>query len=463
MTASKKQSKPKKGRAGKPNWRNRTLFHRDNLPILRGMNSESVDLIATDPPFNKSKDFHATPESLAEGASFQDRWSWEEDVHEDWADKITDDYPKLMEAIESARYAHSDGMGAFMCFMAVRLMEMHRILKPTGSIYLHCDPTASHYLKAVMDAIFGWQNFVNEIIWHYENASRGKKQWAKAHDVIFKYAKNRKHYQFNRDAVLVPFKSGMTEWRYKKGGQKGKPMPKGKTPDDVVRIPALNAMSKERTGYPTQKPIELYELFVKASSNRGEMVLDPFAGCATTCVAAEKHGRKWVGIDIWNKAHEVVIERLKREGFLKGPDGNESGRFSFGDVHYEQTPPARDDDGEEAAPFLRPKMEFFEPPGPKMSRKDMYRFLLRRHGPRCQGCDREFKDPRYLELDHNIPRSDGGMNHIRNRILLCGPCNRLKSNKYTLSGLRNINKKEGYMENSEGEHPLMREIREERE
>ena len=115
------------------NWHNRTLFHGDNLAFLRAMNSESVDLIATDPPFNKGRDFHATPDSLAAGARFQDRWSWERDVHQDWVDQITDDHPKLMEAIESARYAHSDGMGAFMCFMAVRLLAMRRVLKPTGA------------------------------------------------------------------------------------------------------------------------------------------------------------------------------------------------------------------------------------------------------------------------------------------------------------------------------------------
>lgn len=109
---------------------------------MRGMNSESVDLIATDPPFNKGRDFHATPDSLAVGAKFQDRWSWERDVHQDWTDQLTDDYQKLMEAIECARYAHSDGMGAYICFMDVLLLEMHRLLKPTGSIYLQCDLTA---------------------------------------------------------------------------------------------------------------------------------------------------------------------------------------------------------------------------------------------------------------------------------------------------------------------------------
>lgn len=157
-----------------PNWRNRTLFHGDNLEFLREMNSESVHLIATDPPFNENRDFHATPGSLASGASFQDRWSWERDVHQDWVDHLDDDFPKLMEAIEGARYAHSHGMGAYMCFMAVRLLEMKRVLRKDGSIYLHCDPTASHYLKAVMDAIFGWTSFRNEIVWHYQSGGRQK-------------------------------------------------------------------------------------------------------------------------------------------------------------------------------------------------------------------------------------------------------------------------------------------------
>ena len=192
---------------GTPNWSNRTLFHHDNLAVLRGMNSESVDLIATDPPFNKSKDFHATPDSLAAGASFQDRWSWEKDVHEEWTDQITDDYPKLMEAIESARYAHSDGMGAFMCFMAVRLLETRRVLRPAGSIYLHCDHTASHYLKAVLDAIFGRKNFRNEIVWCYNVGGKGKKWWARKHDILFFYTKT-SVYHFNGQAAGIPRETG---------------------------------------------------------------------------------------------------------------------------------------------------------------------------------------------------------------------------------------------------------------
>ena len=167
-----------------PNWENRTLFHKDNLDVMRAMNSETIDLIATDPPFNKNRDFHATPDSLSSGASFQDRWSWEKDIHEDWLDQIKDDNPNLMYIIEAARKSHSDSMGAFLCFIAVLLLAMHRLLKPTGSIYLHCDPTASHYLKMIMDGIFERENFRNEIIWCYSNSGRSKKQFATKHDII---------------------------------------------------------------------------------------------------------------------------------------------------------------------------------------------------------------------------------------------------------------------------------------
>jgi len=463
------------------------------------MNSESVDLIATDPPFNKGKDFHATPDSLAAGAKFQDRWSWEEDVHQEWVDKLTDDYPKLIEAIESARYAHSDGMGAYMCFMAVRLLEMHRVLKSTGSMYLHCDPTASHYLKAVMDAVFGYKNFRNEIVWQRTITRKGNltKGLAKDADIILRYSKTN-NFVWNPLAVTIPYdlnnldektkkkysnidahgrlyqltainapkqdpKSNCTyevmgvtrTWRWTKdrmdqeiaSGRVVQTKPgnvprqiryldeqKGKTLNCIwTDIPALNSQAKQRTGYPTQKPLTLYDRIIKASSKEGDIVLDCFAGCATTCVAAERLNRQWVGIDIWDRAHDVVIDRLQKEIGV------------FGEVTYTQELPERTDDKEEAVPFLQVKIKVHEPAGRKMSRQEMYEVLLSHNGIKCQGCDREFDDPRYLQLDHNTPRSDGGINHISNRILLCGPCNQLKSNIYTLSGLRRENKKRGYM------------------
>ena len=427
---------------GEPNWRNRTLFHGDNLPFLRAMNSESVDLIATDPPFNKGRDFHATPDSLAAGAKFQDRWSWERDVHQEWADQITDDYPRLMEAIESARFAHSDGMGAYMCFMAVRLLEMRRVLKPTGSLYLHCDPTASHYLKACMDAIFGWRNFGNEIVWCYRGGGVPRAAFAKKHDLIFRYEKGRSA-TFNVDAVRIPYSDSVMDSspsRYDKSYRINKvysgyrPNDRGKHPEDWWPIqPLMPSDRTERTGYPTQKPLALYERMIRASSNEGDIVLDPFAGCATTLVAAEHLQRQWVGMDIWEGAHRLVTERLRDTTGL------------FGDVTFIDRPPKRTDDGDAAAPFLRVKERVKEPEGPRWSRAEMYAHLLTQHGPRCMGCDRTFDDPRYLELDHNTPRSDGGLNHVSNRILLCGPCNRLKSNTYTLSGLRRENKRRGFM------------------
>ena len=429
-------AKPAKSGKSAANWRNRTLFHGDNLGFLRAMNSESVDLIATDPPFNKGRDFHATPDSLVEGAKFQDRWSWEKDVHQEWVDQITDDHPKLLEAIESARNAHSNGMGAFICFMAVRLLEMRRILKPTGSIYLHCDPTASHYLKAVMDAIFGWKNFRNEIVWRIGWVSGFKTQkrgWIRNHEILLYYIKtDAAAKQFNKE--YLPYPEGYVRRDGKPPTGKGVPLEDTWNCSDADRLDSIMIMSfAKKTGYPTEKPLALYERMIRASSNEGDIVLDPFCGCATTLVGAERLQRKWVGMDIWQKAHDVVLRRLEIETGL------------FGKVHYKTDPPKRTDDGGTAAPHLRVKQKVQFDEGPKWSRDEMYEYLIEQHGLHCWGCYRTFDDKRYLELDHNLPRSDGGGNNIKNRILLCSPCNRLKSNKFTLTGLRSENRKRGYM------------------
>ena len=212
-------------------------------------------------------------------------------------------------------------MRAYLAFMAPRLAEIWRLLTPNGSVYLHCDPHASHYLKCMLDVIFGAANFQNELIWYYKNASRGKQRLAKAHDVILWYSKSPKDYVFNRDEILVPFESGMTEWRYAKGGQSGKEMPKGKTPDDVLVMPSLNSMSKERLGYPTQKPLALLEWIVKASSNPGDIVFDAFCGCGTALDAAHGLNRHWVGIDLTVLALAPMEKRLReRHGLVPKVD-----------------------------------------------------------------------------------------------------------------------------------------------
>ncbi len=482
MTKSPKKPAVKRSarqpESGEPNWMNRTLFHGDNLNFLRAMNSESVDLIATDPPFKKGRDFHATPDSLAAGAKFQDRWSWERDVHQDWVDQITDDHPNVMNVIQGSRLSYGDDMGAFLCFMAVRLLAMRRVLKDTGSIYLHCDPTASHYLKELMDAVFGWRNFVNEVVWAYNIGGRvSKRAYGRRHDTLLFYGKT-DAYVFNWDKVLIPWdEKGKAKFKYKdekgryrligrflkdspiKGHRDVSPewekthpelvqryyMKTGKAQVDFWNIDPINQVSLERVGYPTQKPLPLYERMIRASSNEGDIVLDPFAGCATTLVAAERLKRQWVGMDIWDNAKAVVLERLEREGLISKGRRAKQGNLFAKDIHFTSALPIRTDDGETASPFLRVKQRVKEPEGPKWTRAQMYEHLLEQNGPVCQGCDRAFDDSRYLELDHNTPRSDGGLNHISNRILLCGPCNRLKSNTFTLSGLRRENKKRGFM------------------
>ena len=175
---------------GEPDFRNRTLYHRDNPAVFRGMDSNSVHLIATDAPFSKSRDFHATPESLAAGASFQDRWSWRDDIHDEWLIEIQRDHPEVWSVITSTKEVYGDDMAAFLCWMGVRLLEVRRVLREDGSMYLHCDHTASHYLKALMDAIFGRRNFRSEIIWRRTTAHSDTTRYGANTDTILFYSKD---------------------------------------------------------------------------------------------------------------------------------------------------------------------------------------------------------------------------------------------------------------------------------
>ena len=337
-----------------PNFRNRTLFHGDNLPFLRGMNSETIDLIATDPPFNKSRDFHATPDSLAAGASFQDRWSWRDDLHDEWLIRIQQHFPEVWHVVNTAKNVYGNDMGAFLCWLGVRLMEMHRILKPTGSLYLHCDSTAGHYMKALLDAVFGAKAFHNEITWRrYGSHNDAKRKWGRIHDTILFYSKTENYtwtdqarepydeeyiskayklkdergryttaplharklagggydfewrgvrdtWRFPKDRLDEMEKQGLIHWPQRGRIPRRKVYldeSRGITARDMILDVGI-APKAETTGYPTQKPLALYERIIIASSNPGDWVLDPFCGCATTPVAAERLGRQWVGMDI---------------------------------------------------------------------------------------------------------------------------------------------------------------------
>ena len=387
------------------NFANRTPYHGDNLKFLRGLNTATVNLIATDPPFNKSKDFHATPTSLAKGASFTDRWSWDRDVHPDWVDAIKDDWPAAWTAIAAARQIAGEDMGAFLCWLGVRLMEMHRVLADDGSLYLHIDHTAHAYAKTLLDAIFGRENFRNEVLWSYRTGGAGRTSFSRKHDTLLWYSMS-KHYTFNiqkekaytksrsRRPGIVNYGGGEAEFFEDKDGVYNLVNMR-----DVWEVPYIGSTDAERTGYPTQKPLALYERIIRASSNPGDVVLDPFCGCATTAVAAERLGRQWIGMDIWEGAYGQVLKRLQ--------DNRQLLQDIPGQVLRVTTPPERTDDQKVAAPTLTLKVQIPEPPGVKMTNAQMKAMLVQNNGIVCAGCDRRFDDDRYLQLDHNTPRSGG--------------------------------------------------------
>ena len=414
---------------------NRTLFLEDNLPVLRGLDSDSIDLIATDPPFNKGLSAFKGKTKAGQNVQFSDVWNWNEDVHPEWTEAIGNDHPSLFNVIHYANAAAGYDMGAFLCWMAVRVLEMHRVLKPTGSIYLHCDPTASHYLKAMMDAIFGRENFKNEIIWWYYNGSvTARRFYGRKHDVLFFYTKTGE-YVFNADDIRTPYSpdsNWVKNWKSYPDAQYA-PDERGKLAHDVFSIPSINNMAKERTGYPTQKPLALYKRMIQASSNPGDMVLDPFTGCATTCVAAEQLGRQWIGIDIEEESGDVIRERLEREV---------SENMAWGAIVRTPTEaPERTDDGEPAAPelmLISPKRT-----ARRMPIREVRERLVIRDGQRCQGCGWEPQWVDYLQIDHNRPKTLGGEDAMDNYALLCDPCNRKKSNKLTLHELRIARAAEG--------------------
>jgi site-specific DNA-methyltransferase (adenine-specific) len=310
-----------------------TLYYGDNLKVLRKyLSDESVDLIYLDPPFNSKRAYNVIfpgkegKSSLAQIQAFEDTWHWNEETQEAYDEiimgaKFPTDLKQMMQAFRTFMrnsFGRENDLLAYLTMMAIRLVELWRILKPTGSIYLHCDPTASHYLKILMDQIFGVRNFRNEIIWCYTRPSNIKNRYPRVHNVILFYSRTDK-WSFDRDAIRIPYhpeskarslrgagtKSAMGSMEGSKRLHKG-----GKVPEDWWVIPEIQGNSLERLGYPTQKPLALLERIIQASSNEGEVVLDPFCGCGTAVVAAEKLGRKWVGIDITYHAIGLIKNRL---------------------------------------------------------------------------------------------------------------------------------------------------------
>ncbi len=360
------------------------LHYGDNLRVLReSVADESVDLIYLDPPFNSNASYNVLfkgpggSDSQAQIEAFEDTWHWNESAEQAYGEVLTSGNSDASEMLRAMRQFLGDNdMMAYLAMMAVRLIELHRVLRPTGSLYLHCDPTASHYLKILLDAVFGARNFRNEIIWKRTGVHGDSRTWSRVSDNLFFYSKGKEitwniphevhseeyiksHYgskdddgrRFQLTSILSPsprpnmmyewkgFESPPMGWRFSRermteldeagliwyprrndGSYDTSKRPRFKRYLDEQKgpvattiwtdIPPINSRAQERLGYPTQKPVALLERIIVASSNPGDVVLDPFCGCGTTVHAAEKLGRQWIGIDVTHLAIGLVKRRL---------------------------------------------------------------------------------------------------------------------------------------------------------
>lgn len=384
------------------------------------MNSESVDLIYLDPPFNSKRFYSAPIGSKAAGTSFKDMWAWK-DVDEAYLERMVNDYPYLVQFVEAVEMLHSKPMMAYLTYMTQRILEMHRILKSTGSFYLHCDATSSHYLKIVCDRVFGKGNFLNEIVWCYRTGGASKKFFGRKHDILLFYSKSKKH-NFNvqkersyltgqlrhskKNKTLTDENGQYQNVLFSKTNIKLYKDERGyytmTSCRDYWNIDAVGRTSKERTGYPTQKPLALLRRVVEASSNKGDVVLDPFCGCATAMVAAQQLGRKWIGIDVEEKSAELVMERLSDDAGL------------FSDFIHMRDVPVRTD------------IEITDIVDVK-NKKRVKEKLGKQYGKVCNACGMSHYEN--LEIDHVVPKSKGGQDTYSNYQLLCGNCNRTKGDR----------------------------------
>ena len=438
---------------------NKTLFIRDNLEILRCMEDQTVDLIYLDPPFNSNKNYGAPIGGELAGEHFKDMWTLK-DTDEAWWGELSEKHPKLYEIIHAVGCINGKRDKAYLIYMAIRLVEMRRVLKDTGSIYLHCDNTMLHSLKLVMDSIFQKSNFVNSLSRVRQVGKKGsqyeKRSYGDQIDHVLFYSKGKKYFfkipvtkrtskqlkekynkkdkdgkQFCLDNIVLNASNYRPNLRYEYKGyipkygwmvskDKLKQMDKenklywnkNENPkrkyfrEDDKGIEANNFIEympltrKEKTEYKTQKPLALLEMIIKASCPDNGVVLDPFCGCTTACMASEKLQRKWIGIDISPLASKLLVVRLEKE-------------FNYSTKDIKRLINIREGLPTKNAP--RPS-------------KDIKHTLYGKQEGLCAGCKFHFQIQN-LTKDHKIPRSKGGQDTDKNIQLLCGNCNSIKGDR----------------------------------
>ena len=489
---------------------NRGVYIADNLDFLRSLNDECIDLVLIDPPFSKNDTFvsdrlkppladrereieqrllarwgiSADADArkigmmLPEGseAGFADIWSWERDIHEEWLKELEGNFEGLHRAIGAARYLHSDAIAAYMCYMAVRIIEIHRILKPAGTLYLHCDGTANSYIRQLLDGVFGAANFRNELIWHYGKMSNAKRNFPKNHDTIYRYSKG-------AQPVFSPIPGGDSEYRtrfqrYLTGNQVlygtvkdsadklitgrikkrerelQRPLDDDdvlfdfdeefKTQSDVIYQSIIKGNAPEKTGYPTQKPIALAERLVAASSRPGDVVLDCFAGCAYAAIAAERLERRWIACDFNPRAWTVLKRQFNKPQLaLLRCNDDTTGQAVLGNepvvtVHGPNELPVRTSPDREAPPRPRDLPEpAFKIPASIIPEREMLEKLLEFSDYQAWCCGfanrrangTVIRTTRNFHLDHLQPESKEGSHQITNRAPMCPSHNIRKSNR----------------------------------
>ena len=402
------------------------FFFGDNLEGLQKLAAETIDLIYLDPPFNSKKQWSGIVEDNREQTevAFKDTWTMG-DIKPEWLNRIgaKEQYDALREVAEAVRATAGEPAMAYILYMAIRLIEMHRVLKPSGSIYYHCDPVMSHSVKLLMDAIFGAQNFRNEIVWCYANPSNLKTAFARKHDTIFFYAKSAAAV-FNWQDVAMAHKrvDKQVSGGWHKSPKSDGDIQNKKCPDWWTDITPAGKLAKERIGYPTQKPEALLERIILASSNEGDVVLDPFAGSGTACAVAEKLNRRRIGMDLNETAAITATLRLKsvlesRDKKNAEPlllDGSEDIQLVLEQGAAESIKKAA----------VLPDVESEQ----KAARGDHWRARLcamalqTQHG-RCLGCGKWDANSEEFECDHIEPKSHGGLLTEQNTQALCRQCN----------------------------------------